>query len=221
MTALLSESFETVAPTEADTQLARESSRILAANKLGKRASVRIQVLDGHESETVALPASALRLLQDILTQMAQGNAVTLIPIHAELTTQQAADLLSVSRPFLVGLLESGGDSPSQGRNPPACAVPRRDGFQAAERCRAAQGPRRADGEGPGTQHGLLTVANFTAIYDACVLYPATLRDLLMHLALADLFRPNGPTPSMMNGPGACWKIGPTSRANNSHALAP
>lgn len=108
MTAFLSESFETIAPTEADTQLARESSRKLAAHKLGKRASVRIQVLDDHKREEVALPASALRLLQHILTEMAKGNAVTLIPIHAELTTQQAADLLSVSRPFLVGLLESG-----------------------------------------------------------------------------------------------------------------
>jgi excisionase family DNA binding protein len=108
MNALLSESFETIAPTEADTQLARESSRKLAAHKLGRRASVRIQVLDDHEPETVALPASALRLLQHILTEMAQGNAVTLIPIHAELTTQQAADLLNVSRPFLVGLLDSG-----------------------------------------------------------------------------------------------------------------
>ena len=108
MTASLSESFETVAPTEADTQLARESSRKLAAHKLGRRACVRIQVLDGSEPEPVALPASALRLLQHILTEMAQGNAVTLIPIHAELTTQQAAELVNVSRPFLVGLLESG-----------------------------------------------------------------------------------------------------------------
>jgi excisionase family DNA binding protein len=108
MTAALSESFETVAPSEADTQLARESSHRLASRKIGRRASVRIQVLDDGETEPVVVPTSALRLLQHILTEMARGNAITLIPVHAELTTQQAADLLNVSRPFLVGLLEAG-----------------------------------------------------------------------------------------------------------------
>ena len=109
MTALISQSFETVAPTEADALLARESSRHLAGRKLGRRSSVRIQLLDdGEDGETVSVPASALRLFLHLLTEMSQGNSVTLIPTHAELTTQQAADLLNVSRPYLVKLLDEG-----------------------------------------------------------------------------------------------------------------
>ncbi len=107
MATLIPENFETVAPTEADAVLARESSRRLATHKLGRRSSVRIQLLDdGEETEAVAVPASAVRLFLHLLTEMSQGNAVTLIPNHAELTTQQAADLLNVSRPYLVKLLD-------------------------------------------------------------------------------------------------------------------
>src|SRR5436309_4679402 len=109
MTALISENFETVAPTEADAELARESSRRLATHKLGRRSSVRIQLLeDGKDAETVAVPASALRLFLHLLTEMSQGNAVTLIPTHAELTSQQAAELLNVSRPYMAKLLDEG-----------------------------------------------------------------------------------------------------------------
>ena len=107
MTALSPESFPTIIPSETDAQLARESSRRLAAHTLGRRSSVRIQLLDdGNDAETIAVPASALRLFLRLLTEMSQGNAVTLIPTHAELTTQQAADLLNVSRPYVVKLLD-------------------------------------------------------------------------------------------------------------------
>jgi excisionase family DNA binding protein len=109
MTTLIYENYETVAPSEADALLARESSRRLATHKLGKRSSVRIQLLaDGEEAETVLVPASALRLFLHLLVEMSQGNAVTLIPTHAEMTTQQAADLLHVSRPYLVKLVDEG-----------------------------------------------------------------------------------------------------------------
>ena len=99
---------EAVTPTEDEEVLARESSQKLArfvASKRKQPLKVRVQQDDADE-ETVYIPASAFRLLTDILVQMANGNAVTIIPIHAELTTQQAADILNVSRPFLVEQLE-------------------------------------------------------------------------------------------------------------------
>lgn len=95
-------------PTENESLLAQETSRKLAAfMRDNEELPVRVAE-EGTGGETLRLPGAAVRLLLDILEQMARGNAVTLIPVHAELTTQQAADLLNVSRPFLVQLLEEG-----------------------------------------------------------------------------------------------------------------
>ncbi|ALB41800.1 MULTISPECIES: helix-turn-helix domain-containing protein [Nostocales] len=96
-------------PTEEDATLAKKSSQTLAAYIGNKDAFHSIKVeLDDGVSQTVKIPSLAFQMLVDILGQMAKGNAVTFIPVHAELTTQEAADILNVSRPYLVGLLEGG-----------------------------------------------------------------------------------------------------------------
>jgi len=69
-------------------------------------ARVRICPDDAGDETQVVVPAEAFRLFVEILAELANGNAVTVAPVHAELTTQQAANILNVSRPFLVGLLE-------------------------------------------------------------------------------------------------------------------
>ena len=109
MAPLLFNDFESVTPTEAESRLAGEASRWLASH-LAARPGLRFQVVAGNEpvEETLPIPAFVFRLLTNILKEMAEGNAVTLIPIHAELTTQQAAELLHVSRPYFVRLLEEG-----------------------------------------------------------------------------------------------------------------
>jgi excisionase family DNA binding protein len=91
-------------PSEAEAGLAKETSRVLAS-RLKKGAPMKLRLDD---EAMVKLPASAAALLVRILEEMARGNAVTIIPVHAELTTQEAADMLNISRPSLIQLLEEG-----------------------------------------------------------------------------------------------------------------
>jgi excisionase family DNA binding protein len=95
----LLEERPSVLPSKRDSDLAREASRAISSVQ-PKALRVRI------DDKELILPQAATRLIQHLLTEMAQGNAVTIIPIHAELTTQEAADFLNVSRPYLVRLLE-------------------------------------------------------------------------------------------------------------------
>ncbi len=94
-------------PSEAEAILAKETSRVLAS-RVQTTEPLRLRMLDDPAKGTVKIPASAVRMLIHILEEMARGNAVTLIPVHAELTTQEAADMLNISRPSLIQLLEVG-----------------------------------------------------------------------------------------------------------------
>ena len=93
-------------PDHQQVELAREGSaalaRMLRNHPQQDRARVRM------DDEDLILPRQAVELLRHVLSEMAQGNGVSILPVHAELTTQQAADMLNVSRPHLVKLLEEG-----------------------------------------------------------------------------------------------------------------
>jgi excisionase family DNA binding protein len=110
--------LEAIEPSAADSALARESSHQLASllGQLQARGGetegdgvVELRI-GGHAEvhQVVALPTSVLRLLARLLAEMAQGNAVSLVPVDAEVSARQAAEVLLVSRPFLIGLLDTG-----------------------------------------------------------------------------------------------------------------
>ena len=92
------------ATAEQAAQAVEELERFLRQHPDGTGAQVSLYAAD--DGTTLEIPGHALQLLVDILAEIANGNAVTVAPVHAELTTQQAADLLNVSRPYLVKLLD-------------------------------------------------------------------------------------------------------------------
>lgn len=117
----------TAPPTDADMRLARDAgARLRAAMKGGSSASgrpLRFKVLHPPRSdgaggkaasrgkaarggETVEIPGPAATLLLHLLGHIAEGEAIAIVPVQREYTTQQAADFLGVSRPFVVKEIE-------------------------------------------------------------------------------------------------------------------
>ncbi len=104
-------------PNLQDQQVARASLAVFnEAIDSGQSQGIRIQIQAGgstyqlHQNSplSVLIPAKALHLLAVILSNMAQGKAISLVPSDSEMTTQQAADMLGMSRPHIVKLLEEG-----------------------------------------------------------------------------------------------------------------
>lgn len=96
---------ETFVPTDEETERAKKFSRTLA-KKFASAERVTIQRDDGDES--IEIPRQVFNVLMRVLAVMSEGKAFSLIPMDKELTTQQAADILNVSRPYLNKILDLG-----------------------------------------------------------------------------------------------------------------
>jgi excisionase family DNA binding protein len=87
---------------------AAKSAAYRIHNILHNHADDDLVPLRDSDDDELTVPRQAAELLRGILAAMAAGTSVQVIPVHAELTTQQAADLLGVSRPHLIKLLDEG-----------------------------------------------------------------------------------------------------------------
>lgn len=94
-------------PSEQDSKTAREATAKIIP-LVREHQSLTLRAVEADHNDPIVLPDGALQLLAKILEAMAAGHGMTLIPQHAQLTTMEAADILNVSRPYLIKLLEGG-----------------------------------------------------------------------------------------------------------------
>jgi len=90
-----------------DLMFAQQSMNIFKRHT-DRQGRLTFQINKGNVKESVIIPAVAARLFENILMQLSEGNTATVLPLQREITTQQAADLLNVSRPYLIGLIDCG-----------------------------------------------------------------------------------------------------------------
>lgn len=95
-------------PSRQEASVARASGQLLS-RYVHEKQGLTLHVQDAeHGQGLIELPASAVALLMEVLEAMAAGRGVAIIPQNAELTTVEAAEILNVSRPYLIKLLEDG-----------------------------------------------------------------------------------------------------------------
>lgn len=94
-----------ITPTESDKAKAAVCLQTMALSDGPLRVTLE---RDDHTVAQLDVPPLALTLLRYILSEVARGNAVAALPVTTELTAREAAELLNVSRPYMIGLLEQG-----------------------------------------------------------------------------------------------------------------
>ena len=95
-------------PSAAEVELAKLARHQLSAAIEASGEAQRINVIDrSGKAHEIMIPSSTLNIMVEVLTQLSQGNSVRITPVHVELTTQEGADMLNMSRPTFIRLLDS------------------------------------------------------------------------------------------------------------------
>ena len=95
---------EALVPTERDVLVAKESQRQMGVMKFGRKESVAVRI-GGKE---VALPVGVMRMMVAAVARLAEGKAVAMMPVEEEVSPQDAAEILNVSRPYAAKLFDEG-----------------------------------------------------------------------------------------------------------------
>lgn len=93
--------------TEHDQEMARIAQRCIMESLDRSKAAKIVLMSEGGEFPPVSLPPNSLRLIAQVLGALSEGKAVTVVPAKRELSTLEAANLLNVSRPFLIKQMEA------------------------------------------------------------------------------------------------------------------
>ena len=100
--------IDPIVPSARDAKLAKTARRALEPSEPFDK-TLRLQIEPaGQHATTLDLPPVVTRLLMDVLRETAAGKAVSLVAVEADVTTQQAAAILNVSRPYVVGMIDRG-----------------------------------------------------------------------------------------------------------------
>lgn len=101
--------IEPYTPTSEAIALANQALESISAFIANPDDTITVAILDpAMQSASITIPSGMFQLMVDVLQSISRGEPVTILPHSAELTTQEAADMLRVSRPYLVKLLDNG-----------------------------------------------------------------------------------------------------------------
>jgi excisionase family DNA binding protein len=109
MITILSNGVGSITPNISEARIAHQSGQALSSMAdTDKDVHLNVMEVSGQDSISVTVPASAFKAIVQMLTELGKGNSVMLLPEESELSTQQAARFIGVSRPYIIRLLENG-----------------------------------------------------------------------------------------------------------------